>query len=911
MKTKLFIALTVILLLALVMPESAIRTAAQAGEPPLSSPRGEAGWENEPDHLRDRLFDAHPVESGSLAGVFQADLSPAEQPSLTAPFTAASVVANLSSTCVLSSEGGVKCWGDNASGRLGDGTSLLRTTPVSVVGLGSGVKMISSSHKHVCVVTNAGGVKCWGANGHGELGDGTTIDRLTPVEPVGLSSGVVSVTAGGFHTCALMATGGVKCWGVNWHGQVGDGSTVERHVPIDVYGMSDGIKQVVAGKYHTCALNRVGGVACWGYNLYGQVGNGSTTQRPRPTGVYGLSLGVKEITAGGLHTCAIDSQGGVVCWGDNSEGQLGNGTHNGIQTTPKPVTDLSSGIARISAGTYFTCALPTAGGMKCWGDDWAGQIGNGLQGRQLVPADVLDLPDQITSLGTGDSHTCVTTSTGKVKCWGSNAYGQLGDGTSALRYTPVDVLGLSNGVAYIGSGAAHTCALTSAGGVKCWGNNDYGQLGDGTTIYRLTPVDVYGMTSGVKAIAVGGYHTCALLQTGAVYCWGYNRYGQLGTNSTNRHLTPENVTTLKSGVIAVTAGFAHTCALMVYGGVKCWGDNGKGQLGTGDNKISEVPVIVVGIYGLQVIEISAGESHTCALLSTGAVKCWGNNYDGQLGNGARSNSTRPVDVSGLTGAQWVAAGLYHTCVLLAGGKVECWGGNYSGQLGDGTTDVRITPTEVQGLGGAASQLSAGTQHNCAVVNGGVKCWGSYGGAAPGLTPVWVSGLESGMAFVAAGASASCAVTSGGSAKCWGVNSNGQVGDGTVPWRLTPGLVPGLDPAQLAINFSSGQPGSYFTVSGARFLPNSQASLQVNGYTFPQKVTVDGNGSFVLRLGTAQAGEGVYFAAVQGIQDGVGATVTFRLAAGEAARADEGQGALYHLPPGIAYTRSAYLPVMRK
>lgn len=293
---------------------------------------------------------------------------------------------------------------------------------------------------------------------------------------------------------------------------------------------------------------------------------------PAPeTGSPGSSSQFTAVAIGHVHNCALTGAGGIKCWGWNDFGQLGDGTWDWSPTTPVDVIGLSSGVTTIVAGNGYSCALSTAGAVKCWGLNALGELGDGTTLDRSVPMNVFGLSAGVTAISAVDGHTCALTTAGGVKCWGENILGEVGDGTTVGRSTPADVIGLGSGVSAIAAGRDDTCALTSAGGVKCWGSNLYGELGDGTTVSHTAPVNVYGLSGGVAALAAGSIHNCVLTTAGGVKCWGYNQNGEVGDGTTVNRSTPADVIGLSSGVSAIAVGSDHTCALTIAGGVKCWG----------------------------------------------------------------------------------------------------------------------------------------------------------------------------------------------------------------------------------------------------------------------------------------------------------------------------------------------------
>jgi hypothetical protein len=389
-------------------------------------------------------------------------------------------------------------------------TALGSTIAVNMLGVGH---PIAVGAYHTCALTAAGGVKCWGDNGHGQLGDNSTTERHTPVDVSGLSGGVLAIGAGLSHTCVLTTAGGVKCWGDNGHGKLGNNSTTESHTPVDVLGLTSGVAAIAVGYEHACALTAAGGVKCWGQNEHGALGDDSFTDRHAPVDVSGLTGGVAAVASRGNFTCVVTTGGGAKCWGYNHYGNLGNGLSGGDIGSPVDVSGLTTGVAGISTGYYHACALTTAGGVKCWGYDGYGQLGANT-GDSPVPIDVEGLGSGIAAITAGGGHTCALTAAGGVKCWGLNNIGQIGDNTIDNRHTPVDVSSLGSGVAAIAANVSGSCALTTLGAMTCWGANSNGQIGDNTVTPRHTPTAVSGFGDGTALVFGSATLTTSSLTSG-------------------------------------------------------------------------------------------------------------------------------------------------------------------------------------------------------------------------------------------------------------------------------------------------------------------------------------------------------------------------------------------------------------
>jgi alpha-tubulin suppressor-like RCC1 family protein len=355
-----------------------------------------------------------------------------------APVVTRLVTAGPGHTCaVLGAK--TACWGLDREGELGDNATMNRAAAAAVFGLGAGVSAISAGRQHTCAVED-GAVKCWGDNAKGQLGVSTPARSLVPLR-VTFDSTATAVATANESTCALMTGGSVQCWGANESGQLGNDlpSTTPSAAPVQVSGLVAGATAIAAGESHVCAVVN-GGVRCWGWNHFGQLGDDTITDRPAPIVVAGLSE-VVAVATGAQYTCALTKSGRVMCWGKNDTGQLGDGTTT-MSRTPVQVSGLASGVKAIAAGKEHTCAL-TADGVHCWGQNLSGQLGNNSFDQSHAPfaVPVGLIVSEVASLAAGGDHTCVMTIAGRVQCWGSNSYGELGNGATDPSNFPVSVIG--------------------------------------------------------------------------------------------------------------------------------------------------------------------------------------------------------------------------------------------------------------------------------------------------------------------------------------------------------------------------------------------------------------------------------------------------------------------------------------
>ncbi len=724
-------------------------------------------------------------------------------------YSAVSVGRNHS--CHVVEDGTAYCWGRNNVGQLGDGSSVDRLLPVTVSG-GITFADISASGDLTCGLSTEGTPYCWGINSVGTLGNGTTVNSQTPTAVSG-GAPFASIDVGDRHVCGVLTGGEVLCWGENSRGQLGT-TNFETCGPdamscSTVPALVDGATtytEVAVGFWHTCGLADSGDAYCWGDNSFGQLGNGTNGAGGATPVLVSGGLTFTDLAGGSSHNCGLTEDGSAYCWGYNVSGQLGNGTTAG-STVPVPVAGgltferIFSNSENLILGT--TCGITDSGETYCWGSNASGQLGTSTSDTcgsfgscSLTPVQMAaDL--EFTGISISTEHACGVDADGVTYCWGSKGDGRLGDGSTIDEHTPAPVAG---GITFAEISAGkwyHTCGLADDGTAYCWGDNRYGQLGDGTNNSTDVPVAVQG--GPYTSIAGGGYYNCATDTAEQAFCWGENADGQLGDGT----LIDRNTPTL------VTGGLTWAWVEPTWYYVAAESNDSTGAYyfwGAGDpnTDAAQNPTpINVGMEGF--VDVAPGYSHTCYLSPANEAFCRGTNSYGELGDGTNTYKSEPVMVQGGYPFTMLDAGTDATCGLTTGGDIFCWGGNSAGQLGDGTLTDQNVPVLVQG-GHTFVDLTVGNGYACGITtDASAYCWGHNGEGRLGdgtetnrSAPTEVIGGHSWLKLSAAGFH-TCGITTTNETYCWGNGDSGELGTGIPTFVTTPVAVNGTGSGSPSLN----------------------------------------------------------------------------------------------------------------
>jgi alpha-tubulin suppressor-like RCC1 family protein len=636
------------------------------------------------------------------------------------------------------SDGQLFCWGSNTYGQLGVG-SLATTIAYfpEQVGASSTWSHISTGRNHACGI-NSGALYCWGRDTYEQLGNGGSSADVIAPEQIGVSTTWTHVSAGETQTCGIN-NGALYCWGGDSDGESGNGNgngTSSNILTPEQIGASTTWSYISTGYRFACGIDN-GNLYCWGRDTHGQIGNGASSSADvtAPEQIGGSSDWT-TITTGFVHACGLDS-GNLYCWGSDSKGQVGNGNALSTNVTAPEQIGASTSWDSIETGNEHTCGIDS-GSLYCWGDSSNGQLGNGTKstGTYIHSPEKIGLSSTWTEISlakmqssSSQDSTCGIDN-GKLYCWGVGQY--YGKASAEVVMEPEEISELKEkNWSLLSLGGAHTCGI-SDGALYCIGSNNNGQLGIGSSsLSNVYFFEKIGSSSSWSTISAGFSHTCGI-DNGELYCWGKNDNGQIGNGeiSATNVITPARVGT-KSQWTAVSTGLSHSCGVN-NGSLYCWGEDWSGQLGNGSASTLSIPTPEKIGVSTSWSTVSLGWYHSCGL-NNGALYCWGYRGNGEVGNGTKSATgiDDPVQIGASTNWTTIKTSKDTTCGI-DGGALYCWGRDWNGQVGNGNASIAdvIAPEQI-GSSTNWTAISTARENTCGIDDGRLYCWGSPAGGALG------------------------------------------------------------------------------------------------------------------------------------------------------------------------------------
>ncbi len=648
--------------------------------------------------------------------------------------------------CSIDNAGYLWCWGADAAGELGDGGSRGYEKPVQVMpGTWREVATggVVESQAFTCAIRDDGTLWCFGENYDGELGDGTTTASPTPVQ-VGAETWQHIATGIDCNACAIRDDGTLWCWGGDTAGGcggwVGDGAAADALVPVEI--ASGTWLDVSIGYGDSCAIRADHTLWCWGYGGGDyNFGNDDTQNLNVPTQI-GTDASWSQVWMSSRRGCAQRDDGTLWCWGDNSDGQAGDGT-TALIMTAEPIAPGMSWSAVTVADTH-TCAIDTTGSLWCWGQPTYGVFGVDLAADVTTPLEV-DASGGWTAISAGDVTTCGIHD-GIVVCSGEDQFGQLGDGGS---FQPAPVA-MDAGWAALAGGFEQMCGLELDGTVWCWGNSGHGVFGSAAN--DKVPIEVSAATWSAPFVA-GNANVCAT-SAGEWWCWG-------SLPAPSPVIEPP---TDQGAYSTLSVGEAHACGIRADDTLWCWGETAGGELGVIGSDGSPTQVGVATWRS-----VAAGFGYTCAIETDGTLWCWGRNDSLQTGQPTGSEFDVPTQVGAATDWAQVFAGSSSatTCATKTSGLLFCWGFDDDAQAGDGGSVLGVAPTQVTSATDW-SDVSVGSFYGCGLRSGAVWCWGN-GTLPTELDPATFVQVVTSQESI-------CALDNTGTRWCWGDDSHGALGD---------------------------------------------------------------------------------------------------------------------------------------
>jgi len=758
--------------------------------------------------------------------------SPAKLPR---PTSWRSVSAGIDHTCAIAQDRSLWCWGANRWGQLGDATLTDRDRPTRVRDI-RGAALIAAGYRRTFALTTNGELWGWGTVKTGNLPRAELLRYARP-RRVNIPEPVQDYRIGRA-SCARTRNGNLWCWRGQWDGATPNPAATPKRLA--------GLPKIMdfdSGVNHFCAVDDHRRVWCWGQNAQGQLGDGTRRGSAHPVRIKGLPAAA-GVVCGSDTSCVFTRQGAVWCWGglgrpnpaatQNSppgapgpfvgptptsvlrpkplegvrdvislvlgspatwartrDGRILKWETAGAHTAARQLVKAAGHAAGLRFGSEHRCVLDRRGKVRCWGDNAKGQLGDASFRSRATPTLVTGIP-RLNELSVGAYHACGLSHRGQIWCWGDDGAGQLGLGAPTRWRTPARAPPTLRGALHGAAGHHHACAIRSGGEVWCWGRPTVTGRSGVLAQDRLTPRRVAGIADAAS-LASYGSATCALKHDTTVWCWGEGTHGILGRLGIHDPAPePQPVHGLR-GATRISMGADHACAIKRDRTVWCWGGRfhrrRRSDLpGAPDRRAAPPPT--QWVFG-EAVALDTGGHHTCAIRQDKTVWCWGDNIVDNRGNSAPTSPGRPVQIKGLSGAGSIAAGQGHTCAVTADGRVWCWGDNRRGQLGAATPSRSATPRAVPGVA-RVTAVYAGPHHTCARTGmGTLWCWGERASVRRRghnfSPPTLVPGLRD-VKHAWLGLRFTCALDSRGTVRCWGDNPSGQLGRKPSPYRSRPVLI---------------------------------------------------------------------------------------------------------------------------
>ena len=639
----------------------------------------------------------------------------------------------------------------------------------------------------------------WGVNSASQLGDGTVINRSSPVQIGGLATWS-KISGGNNHSMALKTDGTMWAWGYSDQGGLGDNSRVYRSSPIQVGALTTW-SSIASGQYYSMALKTDGTMWTWGYNHVSQLGDNTAILRSSPVQIGALTTW-SSIAGGQYHSMALKTDGTMWSWGANNYGRLGL---NDVIYRSSPV-QIGAGttwskITNSHSGTHSR-AIKTDGTMWSWGINNYGMLGDNTVIDRSSPIQIGALTTW-SSIANGQNYAVALKTDGTMWAWGRNDNGpSLGDNTIINRSSPVQIGALTTWSSIAGGGL-WCMALKTDGTIWSWGRNVEGQLGQTNVIFRSSPVQIGAEIYGWSLASGGTYHFTAIKTNGTMWTWGKNDSGSLGDNSTIPRSSPVQIGSLATWS-KISAGITHTMAIKTDGTMWTWGNAAEGRLGQNSSTISKSSPVQIGSLTTW-SEVDGGEGHSMAVKTDGTMWLWGKNNYGQIGDNTVVYRSSPVQIGSLTTWSKISSGTGHSLAIKTDGTMWTWGNGSGGKLGITLNVTKSSPTQVGALT-SWLKISGANGHSMALkVDGTLWLWGGgngYGSLGDNTvvyksSPVQIGALATWSHIAAGGKDFSAAIETDGTWYSWGRNDNGQLGDNTVTRRSSPVQIGSTPTAQTA------------------------------------------------------------------------------------------------------------------